>query len=105
MFQKSGELYSWTSEQQGLILSSFYWGYVLTHIPGGMIAERYGGKYVLALGILCTALFTFVTPFIIYATDGDWIWVVIVRVIEGLGEVSEALWSLLIFKDNNALTQ
>lgn len=88
MLQKSGELYPWTSHQQGLILSSFYWGYVLTHIPGGMIAEKYGGKYVLGLGILCTSVFTFITPFVIYATDGNWIWVVIVRVIEGLGEVS-----------------
>ncbi|XP_063916931.1 sialin-like isoform X1 [Zophobas morio] len=80
------KLYPWTSTQQGLILSSFYWGYVVTHIPGGMIAERFGGKYSLGLGILCTAIFTFVTPWVIYATDGHWGWVVVVRVIEGLGE-------------------
>ncbi|XP_049817601.1 putative inorganic phosphate cotransporter isoform X2 [Aethina tumida] len=79
-------LYHWTSKQQGLILSSFYWGYVITHIPGGIIAEKFGGKYSLGLGILCTAIFTFITPFVIYATDGNWVWVVVVRVIEGLGE-------------------
>lgn len=67
-------------------MSSFYWGYVLTHIPGGMIAERFGGKYSLGLGILCTAIFTFITPFVIYASDGHWGWVIFVRVIEGLGE-------------------
>lgn len=89
MFQNSGHLYPWTSKQQGLILSSFYWGYVLTHIPGGILAERYGGKYVLGLGILCTAILTFITPFVIYATNGNWAWVVVVRVLEGLGEVSE----------------
>ncbi|XP_044272566.1 sialin-like isoform X2 [Tribolium madens] len=82
----SDKLYPWTSTQQGLILSSFYWGYVITHIPGGMIAERFGGKYSLGLGILCTAIFTFITPFVIYAADGHWGWVVFVRVIEGLGE-------------------
>lgn len=34
--------YDWNQEQQGWILSSFYIGYVVTHIPGGIIAERYG---------------------------------------------------------------
>lgn len=85
--QSSGDLYAWTSEQEGLILSAFYWGYVITHIPGGMIAERYGGKYVLGLGILSTSVFTCITPLIIYATEGNWLWVVIVRLLEGLGEV------------------
>ncbi|KAJ8967618.1 hypothetical protein NQ314_002736, partial [Rhamnusium bicolor] len=82
----TSNLYSWTSKQQGLILSSFYWGYVITHIPGGIIAEKFGGKHALGLGILCTAIFTFITPFVIYASNGNWVWVVIVRVIEGLGE-------------------
>ncbi|XP_050311165.1 sialin-like isoform X4 [Anthonomus grandis grandis] len=83
---KSSNLYPWTDKQQGIILSSFYWGYVITHIPGGMIAERFGGKYSLGLGMLCTAIFTFVTPFVIYATNGSWVSVVAVRVLEGLGE-------------------
>ncbi|CAH0564297.1 unnamed protein product [Brassicogethes aeneus] len=82
----NNNLYHWTSTQQGLILSSFYWGYVITHIPGGIIAEKFGGKYALGLGILCTAIFTFLTPLVIYLTDGNWIWLVAVRVIEGLGE-------------------
>lgn len=55
-------IYEWTQEQQGYILSSFYIGYVLTHVPGGIIAERYGGKWTLSLGILSTAVFTVLTP-------------------------------------------
>lgn len=54
--------YNWTEKQQGYILSSFYIGYVLTHVPGGVIAERYGGKWTLSLGILSTAIFTILTP-------------------------------------------
>lgn len=82
----SDEVYHWTSQQQGLILSSFYWGYVITHIPGGIWAERFGGKYALGLGILCTSIFTFFTPWVIYASGGNWIWLVVLRVIEGFGE-------------------
>lgn len=55
-------VYNWSQSQQGYILSSFYIGYVLTHVPGGVIAERYGGKWTLSLGILSTAIFTILTP-------------------------------------------
>lgn len=57
-----GGEYHWTQEQQGWILSSFYIGYVITHVPGGVIAEKYGGKWTLSLGILSTAVFTALTP-------------------------------------------
>lgn len=57
--------FEWSEELQGVILSSFYWGYVITHMPGGIIAEKFGGKYVLSLGILSTAVLTLLTPMII----------------------------------------
>lgn len=81
-------LYDWDETTQGLILSSFYWGYVVTHLPGGVLAEKFGGKYTLGMGILSTALFTLATPTVILVTKGDWRWLVGLRVIEGLGEVS-----------------
>lgn len=70
-----------------MILSSFYWGYVLTHIPGGILAEKFGGKYTLALGILSTSIFTMLIPLVVVATDGNWVWVTVFRVIVGFGEV------------------
>ncbi|KAJ6646401.1 putative inorganic phosphate cotransporter [Pseudolycoriella hygida] len=54
--------YEWSQELQGVILSSFYWGYAITHLPGGLLAEKFGGKYTLGLGILSTAIFTLLTP-------------------------------------------
>ncbi|CAH2005053.1 unnamed protein product [Acanthoscelides obtectus] len=79
-------LYDWDEKTQGLILSSFYWGYVISHLPGGILSEKFGGKYSLGLGILSTAIFTLITPWVIYATDGNWKALVLLRVIEGLGE-------------------
>lgn len=76
--------YDWNESQQGIILSSFYWGYVLTHLPGGMLAEKFGGKYSLGLGILSTAIFTLITPL---AVDlGGATALIIVRILMGLGE-------------------
>lgn len=38
---------------------------VITHIPGGILSEKFGGKYTLGLGILSTAIFTLITPLVI----------------------------------------
>lgn len=32
-------VYEWSEALQGVILSSFYWGYIITHIPGGFISK------------------------------------------------------------------
>lgn len=77
-------VYHWTEEQQGWILSSFYIGYVLTHVPGGVIAEKYGGKWTLSLGILSTAIFTILTP--VAVEYGDWKALIVLRILMGLGE-------------------
>ncbi|EDW64510.1 sialin [Drosophila virilis] len=55
----------WTKEVQVLVTISFYTGYMITHIPGGRLAERYGGKWVLGSAILCSALLTLLTPTIV----------------------------------------
>ena len=54
--------FDWDREQQGTILGAFFWGYVITQIPGGVLAERFGGKLVFGLGILVTSVFTILTP-------------------------------------------
>lgn len=45
MRTKVGDKYDWSQTEQGWILSSFYIGYVITHIPGGLVAEKFGGKW------------------------------------------------------------
>ncbi|XP_058793477.1 sialin-like [Phymastichus coffea] len=80
----SKDTYNWDQYTQGLILSSFYWGYVLTHLPGGYIAENYGGKHTLGFGILITAIFTILTPAAVYA--GNFTALIILRMLMGLGE-------------------
>jgi MFS transporter, ACS family, solute carrier family 17 (sodium-dependent inorganic phosphate cotransporter), other len=52
----------WDATTQGTVLSSFFVGYLLTQIVGGRLADRFGGKVVLAGGVLLWSLFTIVTP-------------------------------------------
>lgn len=56
------EKYGWDLSTQGLVLSSFYLGYLLLQIVGGRLADRFGGKWVLGLGVVFWSLFTLITP-------------------------------------------
>ena len=68
----------------GIVLGSFFYGYILTQIPGGWIATRYGGKVVFGVGVLTTTVLTLVTP--LAARLSVWA-LVVVRILEGIGEV------------------
>ena len=78
-----GGEFDWDSKEQGLILGSFFYGYVATQIPGGFFAEKYGGKWFYGIGTLCTAILTLLTPFAAKAGVGFFIGC---RILEGLCE-------------------
>ena len=69
----------------GWLLAAFFLGYVLTQIPGGWLAQRFGAKYILGVGIVMTAVFTLFTP--IAANVSVWL-LAVVRMLEGVFEVS-----------------
>jgi len=81
---QSGD-FNWDENEQGIVLGSFFYGYVLTQIPGGLLAQRYGGKRLLLFGIFWTALLTIFTP--VVTRYGDFPAIVATRILEGLGEV------------------
>uniref|UniRef100_A0A0K8TAE5 Major facilitator superfamily (MFS) profile domain-containing protein n=1 Tax=Lygus hesperus TaxID=30085 RepID=A0A0K8TAE5_LYGHE len=76
--------YQWTEETQGLIQASFFWGYVCSQLPGGMLADRIGARYVIILGAMLTSLFTIVTP--LATAVGDSTGLIIVRICIGLAQ-------------------
>ncbi|KAG0207231.1 hypothetical protein BGX28_001501 [Mortierella sp. GBA30] len=75
--------FQYSKSQQGLILASFFIGYIITPIIGGALADRHGGKSVLAFGAAMWTLFTFLTP---VASRMGLAWIVLVRISLGLGE-------------------
>lgn len=82
IFQKDGE-FLWDEYSQGIVLGSFFYGYVLTQIPGGRLAETLGGKLVYGIGVFLTSIFTLLTPI---AARESFSALVVVRILEGLGE-------------------
>lgn len=55
--------YGWDTQTVGLVQSSFFWGYLLTQVAGGVWADRYGGKKVLGFGVVWWSIATVLTPF------------------------------------------
>ncbi|XP_008047910.2 sialin-like, partial [Carlito syrichta] len=92
---RTGKRYQWDAETQGWILGSFFYGYIITQIPGGYVASRTGGKLLLGFGILCTAVLTLLTPVAADLGVGP---LVALRALEGFGEgvtfpAMHAMWS------------
>lgn len=54
--------FGWNSQTLGIVQSSFFWGYLLTQIVGGIAADRLGGKVVLGLGVVWWSMATVLTP-------------------------------------------
>jgi len=77
------ESLGWAVDTQGLVLSAFFIGYMLTQIVGGRLADRFGGKVVLAGGVLLWSLFTVLTPPAAYLGLGV---LIAARIGMGLGE-------------------
>jgi len=87
--------FAWNKDTQSLVLSSFFWGYVLTQIPAGWLSQRYGGKRVMGAFMFASVVSSLLTtvgarlsPYVLIA----------LRIINGMGQgamfpVMQDLWS------------
>lgn len=91
--EKEGE-FSWDKGLQGMILGSFFWGYLFLQIPGGVLSERYGATRVIFFTMLPVGLLGLISP--LCARVSSWLFLVI-RILVGVGEgalysATHALW-------------
>ena len=75
--------FGWSKTTSGFVMSSFFIGYLLTQVPGGLLAGRLGGKHVLAAGVILWSLFTALTPPAAYAGFAV---LITARIALGMGE-------------------
>jgi len=77
------EQFGWSDTQRGVVLSSFFVGYMVTQVMGGWLAAKLGGKAVLGFGVLWWSLFTLLTPMSAMASFPI---LIATRIAMGLGE-------------------
>ena len=75
--------FGWSDSDKGLVLSSFFAGYLITQILGGIVANRYGGRNTFLIAVILWSAFTALTPSAAYWSFGA---VVFARFMLGFGE-------------------
>ncbi|KAG6449216.1 hypothetical protein O3G_MSEX005928 [Manduca sexta] len=76
--------FNWSVQTQSVILSSFFWGYVVLQIPGGELAARFGGMVLITLCVAINAAVSLLIP--IGGYYGGWQLICGCRVIQGLSQ-------------------
>ncbi|KAG1361332.1 Sodium-dependent phosphate transport protein 1, chloroplastic [Cocos nucifera] len=75
--------FKWNPATMGVIQSSFFWGYLLTQIVGGIWADKIGGKLVLGFGVVWWSIATVLTPI---AAKIGLPFLLVMRAFMGIGE-------------------
>ncbi|KAM8974061.1 vesicular glutamate transporter 3 isoform 2-T2 [Pelodytes ibericus] len=75
--------FNWDPETVGLIHGSFFWGYIVTQIPGGFIANKLAANRVFGAAIFLTSILNMLIPSAAKAHYGC---VISVRILQGLVE-------------------
>ncbi|XP_058231855.1 vesicular glutamate transporter 1 [Hemibagrus wyckioides] len=73
----------WDPEIVGLIHGSFFWGYIVTQIPGGFICQKFAANRVFGFAIVATSALNMLIPSAARIHYGC---VIVVRVLQGLVE-------------------
>ncbi|XP_032517569.2 putative inorganic phosphate cotransporter [Danaus plexippus] len=76
--------FDWSIQTQSVILSSFFWGYIVLQVPGGEMAARFGGMILITLCVGINSAVSLILP--IGAYYGGWQLVCACRVVQGLSQ-------------------
>ncbi|XP_075978185.1 putative inorganic phosphate cotransporter isoform X2 [Anticarsia gemmatalis] len=78
----SENTFDWSMQTQSVILSSFFWGYVVLQIPAGEIAAKFGGSLLITVVVAGNAAISLLIPLAAYY--GGWQSLCACRVFQGL---------------------
>ncbi|MBX9929662.1 MAG: ACS family MFS transporter [Gemmatimonadaceae bacterium] len=75
----------WDEATKGVVLSSFFVGYIVLQVASGGLANRFGGRRLLGLAVIWWSLFTMLTPL---AATLSLTALIAARIALGLGEAA-----------------
>ncbi|CAB3261000.1 unnamed protein product [Arctia plantaginis] len=80
--ERNDNSFDWSMQTQSVILSSFFWGYVILQIPAGEMAAKFGGSILITIVVAANSAISLLVPFAAYY--GGWQTVCACRVFQGL---------------------
>ncbi|XP_055336533.1 vesicular glutamate transporter 1-like [Paramacrobiotus metropolitanus] len=75
--------FDWDQKTTGIVESSFFWGYLITQIPGGYLAARYPANRVFGIAICASSFMNLLIP---AAAKTHYGVVMILKILQGLVE-------------------
>jgi len=54
--------FNWTIAEQTWVIGCYFYGYMLTNIPGAVLAKRYGIRIVFGIAGLLSSILTMIIP-------------------------------------------
>ena len=79
-----GDQLNWSVATESAVDSSFFWGYLITQVPGGFLASVYPSNRIFGTAICCSA---FLNLFLPGAFEFPAV-IIMIRVLQGLVEVN-----------------
>lgn len=79
------EQLGWSASTKGIVLSSFFIGYMAAMIPTGWLANRIGGRLLMGAALALWSLFTILTPLAAALSLGA---LIVTRILMGMGEAA-----------------
>ncbi|KAJ6648408.1 Sialin [Pseudolycoriella hygida] len=74
--------FNWSEPLQGTILSCYFWGYLVSQLPGARIAENFSAKWVMFFSVAINIVCTILTPVM---SNISYVGMILMRVGEGIG--------------------
>jgi len=63
VLQSDGVTFDWPAETRSLVLGSFYYGYAVTQLPGGLLSTYWSSQHVFGLTVSLSGLLCALMPF------------------------------------------
>ena len=95
--------FAWGEKEKNLLLSSFFWLYMVLAVPAGQLAEKLGAKLVLGLSIGLASTFTLLIPVAAAFISGyEFQAILLLRILNGTAQVNDtsSRWSSRIDSNN-----
>ncbi|KAF2883330.1 hypothetical protein ILUMI_22832 [Ignelater luminosus] len=80
--EKEDGPFLWSGTIQGILLSSYFWGYLVAQLPGGRIAELVSAKWVMYFAVAINIACTLLSPLAAKVHYGA---LLVLRIAEGIG--------------------
>lgn len=84
--QTAMEKLNWTAGTESLVDSSFFWGYMITQVPGGFLASFFPANRIFGIAICTSAVLNMTVPGAMHLNNVTVL--LIIRVLQGLVEVN-----------------